>query len=77
MKVIVDGKEYDVEHSFGPDRAIIAFDGAHVFVDRAFDGVWELSGRPARDGEEKEVLNKLLEGMLGQTIVTVQSPETD
>lgn len=77
MKVTVDGREHEVEHSFGESRAIISFDGGHVFVDRAFDGVWELSGEPARDGEEKEVLHKLLEGMLDQTIVTVQAPETD
>jgi hypothetical protein len=60
MKVTVDGKEHDVVHSFGEARAIINFDGVFVFVDRAFDGVWELSGEPARDGEEKQVLNKLI-----------------
>jgi hypothetical protein len=71
MKVTVDGKEHDVVHSFGDARAIINFDGAYVFVDRAFDGVWELSGEPARDGEEKQVLNKLLAPHLGVVDVKV------
>lgn len=77
MKVSVDGKEHDVVHSFGERRAIINFDGAYVFVDRAFDGVWELSGEPARDGEEKQVLNKLIAPHLDVVEVTVQKPETD
>lgn len=77
MKVIVDGKARDVIHSFGEDRAIIIFDGLHVFADRASDGTWELSGEPARDGEEKRVLAQLVSPLVDVTEVTVQNPETD
>lgn len=77
MKVSVDGKEHDVVHSFEDGRALINFDGAYVFVDRAHDGVWELSGEPARNGEEKQVLNKFLAPHLDVVEVTVQKPETD
>lgn len=77
MKVTVDGKEHEVVHSFGEGRAIISYDGLHVFVDRAFDGVWELSGEPARNGEEKQVFNKLIAPHLDVVEVTVQKPETD
>lgn len=77
MKVSVDGREHEVAHSFGENRAIIRFDGAHVFVDRSSDGVWELSGEPARDGEEKRVLAQLISPLIDVTEVTVQNPETD
>lgn len=77
MVISVDGKEHDVVHSFGESRALINFDGAIVFVDRAHDGVWELSGEPARNGEEKQVFNKLMAPHLDVVEVTVQKPETD
>lgn len=70
MTVTVDGKEYTVTHSFGPSRALIDFDGAFVFVDKASDGIWELSGEPARDGAEKAALAALLAPNLDKTIVT-------
>jgi len=76
MDVTIDGKEYAVEHSFSDARALIRFEGALVFADRAFDGVWELSGEPARDGEEKRVYRELIAPELDKTVVT-QTPETD
>jgi hypothetical protein len=78
MKVTVDGAEYEIEHSFSEERALVRFEGALVFVDRASDGVWELSGEPARDGEEKRVYHELIAPELDKTVVTVtQNPETD
>lgn len=78
MKLTVDGTEYEVEHSFSEARALIRFEGALVFADRASDGVWELSGEPARDGEEKRVYHELIAPELDKTVVTVtQNPETD
>lgn len=77
MTITIDGAEYAVEHSFSDSRALIRFEGALVFADKAFDGVWELSGEPARDGEEKRVYHELIEPELDKTIVTVQKPETD
>ena len=78
MKVTVDGAEYEVERSFSEARALVRFEGALVFVDRASDGAWELSGEPARDGEEKRVYHELIAPELDKTIVTVtQNPETD
>lgn len=53
-------------------RAIVDYDGLSVFVD--FEPVtrrWELSGEPARDGEEKAALAALTAPMNDRTIVTV------
>lgn len=80
MDVTIDGKEYAVEHSFSESRALVRFEGALVFADRAFDGVWELSGEPARDGDEKSVYAELIAPELDKTIVTMtppEDPETD
>jgi hypothetical protein len=80
MTVSIDGKEFTVEYSFSDSRALIRFEGALVFADRASDGVWELSGEPARDGEEKRVYHDIISPELDKTVVTVtppQNPETD
>jgi hypothetical protein len=74
MKILVDGKEYALVHSFRDNRAIIDMDGLYVLVDKAPDGIWDLSGEPAREGE-KEVLQQLIEPMNDQSILTVTPPD--
>lgn len=71
MEIVVDGKTYSVEHTFGPGRCVINFDGLFVLCDQNSDGTWDLSGEPARDGEEKKVLKELTAPMEGKSILTV------
>lgn len=70
MKLVVEGQEYEVAHSFNESRALINFDGLYTFVDRAPDGTWELSGLPARP-DEKPILDALIAPMKDKSIVTV------
>lgn len=76
MKVTVEGKEYTVAHQFSADRCLIDFEGVYVFCDRYSDGVWELSGEPARE-HEKPVLAALVAPMLDKTDVKVTPPDGD
>lgn len=64
-----DGKTYDLTHDFGNGRAILMYDGLYIMVDRVDAVTYEISGEPARDGEEKEILNALI--ALIQTTTTV------
>lgn len=66
---LTDGKEYQVAHAFGPDRAIIVYDGLFVLVDRISTGDYELSGEPAR-AEEAPILNALVNTIKTTTTVT-------
>lgn len=65
---LTDGKEYQVAHAFGPDRAIIVYEGLFVLVDRVSAEEYELSGEPARAGEAP-ILNALVDSI--KTITTV------
>jgi len=67
---LTDGKTYMVAHAFDSARALINFDGLYVFVDKAEDGTWDLSGEPARP-DEKPILNALLAPTNDKTVVTV------
>lgn len=72
MTIDLDGKQYDVAHQFSPNRVVVNYDGLFVFADG--DGSecgWYLSGVPARDGEEKDVMKKLTAPMEGKTEVTI------
>ena len=70
MSITIDGKDYEVAHSFSPERAIVNYDGLYVLVDRNADGSWALSGEPARD-DEKPVLEALTAPMNDQSILNV------
>lgn len=77
MRIAIDGCEYDIAYSFSENRALIEYDGLHVFADRALNGVWGLSGEPARDGEEKEILKTFIAAIEDSTIITVTPPKSD
>lgn len=74
MNIQVDGQSYKVEHLFGDARALINYEGLYVFVDKRDDGVWELSGVPARE-DEKPVLKALTDPMNDKTVITVTKPD--
>lgn len=71
--VTIDGKDYVVRHTFSDRRVLINYDGLTVFADKAFDGVWELSGEPARE-HEKAVLKQFVAELEGEPQVTVTKP---
>lgn len=53
--VNVDGKDYEVVHSFSENRCLVNYDGLFVLVDQNSMGEWDLSGEPA-NAEEKVVI---------------------
>ena len=60
---------------FGNGRAIAMFEDAYVMVDRIENMAWELSGEPARPGEELAMLNRLVRALGDGTTVIVTPPE--
>jgi hypothetical protein len=74
MITMTNGDKYDAVHVFkGGMRAIINVDGAYVFVDYARGG-YEMSGEPARPGDELDMLNALVRATEGTT-TTVTAPD--
>lgn len=75
-KVLIQGEPYDVVHRSSEDRVLVMFGGAYVFADRIpGTSAWDLSGVPARDGIEKEVLGRYVREMEAQgTVVKVTEP---
>lgn len=75
-RITIKDTEYDVVHRFGDARVIIDMGGVYALADlnsTVGDPVWELSGRPARDGEEKQVLGALVKKLEEQgTVVKVE-----
>jgi hypothetical protein len=47
----IDGQSYNVLHMFSALRAVIAYSGTAVLVDKGDDGTWALSGVPASPEE--------------------------
>ena len=74
IEVEIDGARYEVVHQFNESRVIVSYQGAFVFADQAADGVWELSGIPARE-DEKAVLKSFTDPMNDVTVVTVTKPQ--
>lgn len=76
-KVSVGGTLYELVHDFGGGRGIINMEGAFALVDALpVAGDWELSGEPARDGEEKTVLKRFTDTIGTQTTVTAPDGST-
>lgn len=71
MEIRIDGHMYSIAHTFREGRVVIDYEGLFCLADQNPDGTWDLSGEPARDGEEKEVLKKLTAPMEGKSILTV------
>jgi hypothetical protein len=70
MQISIDGKACEVLKQFSEDRLLVSYDGLFAFVDLV-NGVYELSGVPARDGAEKEAFAALIAPIDGTTTVTV------
>jgi hypothetical protein len=69
-----DGESYELIRLFGDDRALINMRGASVFVDRVDAERFQISGTPARPGEELDELNAIVAPLSDVTIVTVTKP---
>lgn len=69
-----DGSTYDVVHDFANGRAIVLYNSGYILVDRIDSQTYEISGEPARLGEETEILNALIALMRTTTTVT-RGPE--
>lgn len=75
MKVVIENKEYAVVYDFGNGRVIVDYDGVYVMADRIQHAQFEFSGEPARQGEELDMLNKLVKDNEGTTVtVTKEDP---
>jgi hypothetical protein len=75
MITMTNGDKYDAVHVFkGGMRAIICIDGAYVMVDYARGG-YELSGEPARPGDELDMINALVRAMGEGSTTTVTAPD--
>lgn len=73
MDIVLDGKPRKVLHAWS-GRVLVDYDGLFVFADQGLAG-WELSGVPARDGEEKRVLKTFTDPVDGTTTVTSTIPD--
>ena len=74
ITIELDGKQYKVMHQFSIDRVVVDYEGLFVIAD-SMGADWYLSGIPARDGEEKDVMKKLTAPMEGKTEVTIIKEE--
>jgi hypothetical protein len=63
---------FAVVKAWGEGRAIIDFRGAYIMVDRRNDGLWEISGIPARPGDELELLTRLVRLREGTTVLVTK-----
>lgn len=59
MKVTIDGEECELVREYDGLRGIVNYRGIYIMVDRLQDGGWDLSGEPARPGQELDDLNAL------------------
>jgi hypothetical protein len=75
--VQIDGKLYEVVHTFSENRVIVDYDGLYALADRdAGRGTWDLSGVPATPAESA-VLSTFTEEARDVTEVTVTKDGTD
>lgn len=70
MQIFLEGSMRTVLHRFSDDRVLIDYDGLFAFADLVGED-FQLSGIPARDGDEKRVLAALTAPLDGTTTVTV------
>ncbi len=77
MLKMANGDRYEAVHMFkGEMRAIVNVEGLYVFADRIAPDGWELSGEPARPGDELEMLNALVRATeAAGTTVKVTDPD--
>ena len=69
--LIIDGKAYRIVKSLTDNRAIVDYDGLFVFVEKIFDGSWQLSGDTETE-EERVMIKELCAPTNDKTIVTVE-----